>query len=307
MQHSKLLRHSRTPIQYINQLPDTIKGIAFALISNALFIGVGALVRTLSESLDVFQILLFRQLVFIVLLLPAITKNVDHLLKPKMLPFHILRVTGAFISLYLGFLTVSNIPFAEATALGFLKVIFVAIISRLFLSEMVNAARMLTITIGFIGVIMVVQPAFDNTSTFYTLMGVIASIGAAVAVICVRKMAAVESKTVVLVYQAVFVGLIAIVPSVLAWQWPTTEQWILLMLVGVISSIAQWFGVTAYKWGEANVIANVEYTQMIYSIALGYWLFSETPNALAIVGVGVILGSSLLPYIKPLFKRPATR
>jgi len=298
MQHTRPTRPSLSPLQYFNQLPDTFKGIVFALISNALFIGVGAIVRTLSEHIDIFQILLFRQIIFIILLLPAMANNIDALLHPKMVPYHILRVSGAFVALYLGFLTVSNIPLADATALGFLKVIFVAIVSRIFLSEAVSRFRVMSITIGFIGVIMVVQPTFSQASNFYILMGIIASIGAAVAVICVRKMAAVESKVVVLAYQAIFVGIISLVPSLMLWQWPTLDQLILLSLVGVISSVAQWFGVTAYKWGEANVIANVEYSQMVYSVILGYWWFSELPNSLALAGVAIILVSSVLPFLR---------
>lgn len=290
-------------VSYWSQLPDSVKGVGLALISNALFIIVGVLVRLLSETIDASQILLFRQLIFIVLLSPAIIKNVDALMSPKMVPIHLLRVSGAFVALYLGFLTVSNIPFADATALGFLKVIFVAIISRVALAEAVNRVRLLTISVGFIGVLMVVQPTFDTGSSFYIFTGVIASIGAAMAAICVRKLSSVESKTVVLAYQAIFVGVVALIPSILAWQWPSAYEVTLLILVGVISSIAQWFGVTAYKWGEANIISNVEYSQMIYSVVLGYWLFSEMPNELALIGVTVIIISSFLPYLNRVFAK----
>lgn len=78
------------------------------------------------------------------------------------------------------------------------------------------------------------------------------------------------------------------------------EQLLLLMCVGVLSSIAQWIGVTAYKYGEANVIANVEYVKIIYSMAIGYWLFAETPNGLAMFGGLTIILSAILPM---LFKR----
>ncbi|MGF1753808.1 DMT family transporter [Vibrio makurazakiensis] len=297
MAHIQPSNSSHPLADYWSQLPDSAKGIGLALISNALFIVVGVMVRLLSETIDAFQILLFRQLIFIVLLTPAIIRNVDSLMSPKMVPVHLLRVSGAFIALYLGFLTVSNIPFADATALGFLKVLFVAIISRVALTEAVGRIRLLTIAIGFVGVLMVVQPTFDTGSSFYIMTGIVASIGAATAAICVRKLSAVESKTVVLTYQAVFVGVVTLIPSIVAWQWPNVYELALLMLVGVVSSIAQWFGVTAYKWGEANVVSNVEYSQMIYSVILGYWLFSEMPNQLALIGVAVIIASSFLPYL----------
>ncbi|WP_241905296.1 hypothetical protein [Vibrio splendidus] len=73
-----------------------------------------------------------------------------------------------------------------------------------------------------------------------------------------------------LAYQAIFVGGVALIPPLIEWQWPTWYELMLLVLVGVISSIGQWFGVTAYKWGEASIVSNIEYSQMIYSMILGY-------------------------------------
>lgn len=287
----------RPLLSFFDGLSDPAKGIALALISNALFILVGVIVRELSQSIDIFQILLFRQLVFVTLLIPSIISNIDAMLHPKMVSMHVWRVTGAFIALYFSFLTVSNIPFADATALGFLKVLFVAVISRLFLKENVGWARMTTILIGFTGVMLVVQPSLESESMFYVGTGLVAALGAAIAVICVRKMANVESKTVVLAYQAIFVGAFALIPAIIEWQWPTWSELALLVLVGVISSIGQWFGVTAYKWGEANVVSNVEYSQMIYSMVLGYLLFAELPDSLALIGASVILFSAILPFI----------
>lgn len=49
--------------------------------------------------------------------------------------------------------------------------------------------------------------------------------------------------------------------------------------------------------GEANVVSNVEYSQMIYSMVLGYLLFAELPNSLALIGASVILFSAILPFI----------
>ena len=287
----------RPLLSFFDGLSDPAKGIALALISNALFILVGVIVRELSQTIDIFQILLFRQLVFVTLLMPSIISNIDAMLHPKMLSMHVWRVTGAFIALYFSFLTVSNIPFADATALGFLKVLFVAVISRLFLKENVGWARMTTILVGFTGVMLVVQPTLESESLFYVGTELVAALGADIAVICVRKMANVESKTVVLAYQAIFVGAVALIPAIIEWQWPTWSELALLMLVGVISSIGQWFGVTAYKWGEANVVSNVEYSQMIYSMVLGYLLFAELPNSLALIGASVILFSAILPFI----------
>ena len=280
----------------------TAKGIFLALFSTALFTSVAALVRQLSDDYDAFQILFFRQLVFVLLLVPAMRNNMKVLLKPNKVRLHILRILGAFTALYLGFVTVSNIAFADATALGFLQVIFVALIARLALKEEVTMRRCLTITIGFTGVMLVVQPSFTGNEFVYVMTGVAAAFGAAIAVICVRAVAQTEPKITLLAYQAACVGLIALIPAIYQWQTPTIEDLLWLLSIGVISSIAQYVGISAYKWAEANIIANVEYVKIIYSVLIGWILFSELPNMWALVGVLTILASALIPMVWSYFE-----
>jgi len=279
----------------LRSLPPHIKGISLALISSALLVIVGVLVRKLNSHIDIFQILLFRQVVFIILLLPVMSLNIDKLLRPRHIKLHALRIVGAFFGLYFGFLTISHIPFTDATALGFTKVLFVALISRLFLAEKVGPARLFTIVIGFIGVLLVVQPSFNNNEFIYILSGLLGAAGASVAIVCIRKLSQTESRFILMTYQALFVGLIAFIPSLLHWQWPSSSELILLLLVGVFSAAAQWIGISAYKCAEANIIANVEYVKIIYSLLLGYYLFSEFPNNLALFGSAVIIASALIP------------
>ncbi|NDV24549.1 DMT family transporter [Desulfovibrio sp. JC022] len=278
-------------------LPDSAKGIMLALVANAMFVTVGVCVRQISDNIDVFQILLFRQLVFITVLSPSIYKNLDTLLRPRMLKLHALRIGGAFFALLLGFVTVSNLPLAEATALGFSKVLFVALFARFLLNEAIGKSRLTTIVTGFAGVMLVVQPSLENMTFLYTLTGLGSAVAAAVAVFCVKKIIHVESKTNLLVYQAFFVGLLTLLPSIIYWKWPTAFELAILIFIGLISSAAQWISVTAYSYGEANVISNVEYTKMIYSIFLGYFFFAELPDALSVAGVMIILASAFIPQL----------
>ncbi len=287
-------------------VPAPLKGISLALISTALFVLSGMLVRLLSATIDTFEILLFRQIVFIIVLLPAIKKNIEVLRKPKKIKLHTLRIFSAFVSLYFGFVTVSNLPFADAQALGFLQVLFVALISRTFLSERMTPSRVLTILIGFVGVMLIVQPELDNIASPFILTGAINALGAAIAVVCVRKVATTEPKITLLAYQALFVGFITLTPAIYNWKWPTWSELNLLILVGLLSSVGQWIGVTAYKFTEANIVANVQYVSILYSLVLGFFIFAEIPNDLVIIGAIVLLSSALIPLLYTHIKATAT-
>ncbi|MBE8604341.1 DMT family transporter [Vibrio sp. OPT10] len=273
-----------------------MKGITLALISTALFTIVGVFVRQLSTDYDTFQILFFRQLIFMLLLLPAIRKNIGVLLKPNKISLHLLRILGAFTALYFGFISVSNIPFSDATALGFLQVLFVALIAHFVLVEQITSSRIFTIVVGFIGVMTVVRPTFASHN-LYVLSGVIAALGAPVAVVCVRKVAQSEPKITLMAYQALAIGLMTLIPTLYLWRTPTVEDFMLLLLVGIISSFAQYVGISAYKWVQANIIANVEYVKIIYSLIIGLVVFSEIPDLWSMIGALIILISALIPLI----------
>ncbi|ERM58153.1 Permease of the drug/metabolite transporter (DMT) superfamily [Vibrio cyclitrophicus FF75] len=218
------------------------------------------------------------------------------LLKPNKISLHLLRILGAFTALYFGFISVSNIPFSDATALGFLQVLFVALIAHFVLVEQITSSRIFTIVVGFIGVMTVVRPTFASHN-LYVLSGVIAALGASVAVVCVRKVAQSEPKITLMAYQALAIGLMTLIPTLYLWRTPTVEDFMLLLLVGIISSFAQYVGISAYKWVQANIIANVEYVKIIYSLIIGLVVFSEIPDLWSMIGALIILISALIPLI----------
>jgi len=78
---------------------------------------------------------------------------------------------------------------------------------------------------------------------------------------------------------------------------------VLLVLVGVISSVAQWIGVTAYKLGEAYVIANVEYAKIIDSLLFGNWLFAEIPDSVTLIGVLIIIARVFFPLVSRYWRK----
>lgn len=282
----------------------TTLGISLALVSTGLFVFTSVLVRNLSTTIDTFQILLFRQIIFVLVLIPAIYSNLSIIIKPNYKRWHVARILGAFSALYFGYITVSHLPLANAQALGFVQVLFVAMLSKTILSELVSLHRWVTVVCGFFAVLLIVQPDFSSTSILYTGYGLLGALGAAVAVICVRKVSQSEPKITLLSYQALFVGLMALLPAIQHWVWPNVNQLCLLVLIGVISAIAQWIGVTAYQYAKANIIANVQYASILYSLGFGMLLFAEYPNTLATVGIILLVCSAGIPLVSQKLNKP---
>ena len=66
--------------------------------------------------------------------------------------------------------------------------------------------------------------------------------------------------------------------------------------MGILVTIGQWVGIKALRLGEASIIGNVQYMQLIYGAILGFFMFNEIPDIYTVVGALVIIGSSLYMF-----------
>jgi drug/metabolite transporter (DMT)-like permease len=241
----------------------------------------------------VLQILFFRQIVVFLSSLPSIQRSFPHSLKTKFPGQHALRLIGAFIALAGGIWAVAVLPLTTAATLGFSKVFFVALLAALFLKETVGRHRIIAVVVGFIGVLVIMRPSINGLADYNAIIPVVAAMGAALAVITVRRLSQTESTATLLIYQAVFVGVLAGIPLPWLWNTPDLPGLLLLLAMGLLAAMGQWFGVKALRLGEASVIGNIQYVQLIYAAVLGYILFSEVPDLQTLIGAAVIVASSV--------------
>ena len=251
-----------------------------------------ALIKLVGERIDVFQILLVRQLVMALIVVPTIMTNFPGSLKTNNIGLQLLRIFLALVAMSFGFTAVINMPLADATAIGFAKSFFVTICAIFFLNEVIGFRRWFAVIIGFIGVLIVLRPGFEG----FTIYGVYALIGAAGAgsvMVVIRILTRTESTITILTYQALGVGLAVAIPGIWFWIWPTPLEWMLLIAMGIISYIAQMLNITAYKYGEASVMASLDYARLIYAVFFGWLLFENLPDFWTWFGAMIIIAASV--------------
>jgi len=273
--------------------PDNIKGIMWALLATGLFASVAAMAKLAVTDYHVLQILFFRQVMVFLSSLPSIASSFPQSLKTSHIGLHALRLTGAFVALSTSIWAVAVLPLTTAITLAFAQVFFVALLAMRFLEEPVGRHRIGAVIVGFIGVVVVMQPGVDGVINLYSLIPLVGAVGAAFAVISVRKLSQTESTATLLVYQAVFVGLLAGIPLFWVWVTPDLSSLLLLLTMGAIATMGQWVGVKALRLGEASVIGNIQYMQLIYAAVLGYVIFGEIPNFETLLGAAIIIASAL--------------
>jgi drug/metabolite transporter (DMT)-like permease len=181
---------------------------------------------------------------------------------------------------------------ADATAIAFAKSFFVTIFAVLFLKETVGLYRWSAVAVGFLGVLVMLRPGAEG----YSIYGLMALGGAACAgmvMVIIRKLSRTDPPSTILAYQAIGVGLIMAVPAYIQWIPPTSTEWALLAAIGFVSYFAQKANIYAYSYGEASMLASLDYVRLIYATLFGWILFSELPSISTWVGAAIIVLASI--------------
>jgi drug/metabolite transporter (DMT)-like permease len=273
--------------------PENVKSVYWALLATAMFSVAAAMAKVAVNEYHVLQILFFRQIIVFLSCLPSIAKSFPASLKTQHPKIHAARLLGAFVALSCGIWAVSVLPLTTATTLGFAQVLFVALLAWVFLKETVGIHRLSAIFMGFIGVVIVMRPGGEEIINLNALIPIMGAIGAGVAIISVRKLSQTESTATLLIYQALFVGILAGLPLFWLWTTPDLIGILFLLAMGVVAAAANWAGVKALRLGEASVVGNIHYMQLIYAAILGLFLFNEVPDIYTILGAAFIIGSSI--------------
>ena len=249
------------------------------------------LIKLVGQRLHVTQIILVRQVVILGIMLPNIARAFPGSLYTSRPGLQLTRVAVALVAMMCGFTAVINMPLADATAIGFAKSFFVTIFAILILKEVVGVRRWMAIIVGFIGVLIMLQPG-SSGFTIYGVYAIIGALAAGLVMVIIRLLSRTERPATILLYQAAGVGIIMLAPALYYWQPPTTSEWVLLICIGATGWVSQMANIYAYKFGEASLLAPIEYTRLIYATLIGIIIFSEYPGTATIAGAALVVAAS---------------
>ena len=250
------------------------------------------LIKLLGQHLHVTQILLLRQGGILVMVLPAILRNFPGSLRATRPGMQISRMAFSLVAMLGGFTAIIHLPLADATAIFFAKSFFMTIFAVLILGEIVGVYRWSAIAIGFIGVIIMLQPGTDNFS-LYSLASLVGAAAAAAVMIILRILSQSDSANTILTWSALGIGLVMAVPGIYFWQWPTTSEWVLLGALAITSYLGQRFNIYAYKYGEASLLASLDYVRLLWATLFGFLVFGHLPGTPIWVGAAIVIAAAI--------------
>ncbi len=219
-------------------------------------------------------------------------------LKTKRIGLHLTRSAMGLTAMALTFSAIMLLPLAEQTTLGFAVPIFATILSALFLKEAVGRHRWGAVVIGFIGVIIVVQPGGTHIPLIGAAVGLGSAFAVAITSLQIRSMGRTEAATTTVFW----FSLIAAVPlAVLLPFFITphdTTEWILMIAIGVLGGIGQ-IGITAaLRLAPVSTVIVMDYSALIWSTLFGWLIWSHIPGPATWIGAAVIILSSVYIAIR---------
>jgi drug/metabolite transporter (DMT)-like permease len=283
-------------------------GIAFMLASALISALNGALAKMLSEDMSALEIVFFRNLIGVFLILYTLKHTPAKLNGGKI---HLLFVRGlfGFSAMILFFYTITTIPLGEAITLNKTSPFFVTLLAYFLLKEHLTFRVGIALIIGFIGVVLIAKP-FTMSISYEHMLGVLGGFFAAAAYTTIKKIKNIyDSRVIVLSFVGVGTLLPALLflssnfvnaPTALGFLFPlfvipnSVTIWLLIIFMAFISTLSQWLLTKAYSSSQLSIIGVIGYTNIPFALGFGYMLGDSFPDSLSMIGIAFIIVGGIL-------------
>jgi len=254
-----------------------------------------ALTKLAGESINMGQVMLIRGVfatVFIGLI--AFQQGALTRLRHAVHPMVAVRSLGEVLATICFLIALSNLPIANVSAVLQALPLAVTMGAALLLGEPVGWRRWMSIAVGFAGVLIIVQPGYDGFSV-YSVWALACVFFCTVRDIATKRVPPEIPSFVVSTVTAASVTIAGalLVQPMGGWTSPSGSTVATLALAAVLLVIGYQFIIMSMRMGDISFIAPFRYTALLWSILLGYLVFSDVPDAVMIVGSAVIVGSGL--------------
>ena len=272
-------------------------GVLYGIASVACFAMMDACVKWL-DQFPVGEVLFARfffGLIPILMLVPrSEIKTFYKTSRPKLHAFRAVSGTFAIVAL---FIALREIPLADVVSLTFGGPIFVTLGSIFFLSEKVGFRRWSAVFIGFIGMLLIVKPAYQELNIYY-IFPIIFCIFFACVALSIRSLSTTEPNYRIALYFSLLSMCVGLFTLPFGWVVPSKFELFLLIFTGIIGSYANILLTASLRIAEASLVTPTKYLNLVFAILLGYFIWGEIPKILTLLGATLIIVSSIIIFVR---------
>jgi drug/metabolite transporter (DMT)-like permease len=242
----------------------------------------------------------FRNLVSLVVAAILLRRSKDPSLKwgKGNLPYLLIRAAAGTAGILCNFYAVDHLLLANASMLNKMSPFFVLLFSYLLLKEKLTPTQVGVVLVAFGGSLLIVKPVLSNLELIPSLLGLLGGLGAGLAYTMVRKLGLRGERGTYIVFFFSAFSCVVLVPYLLGNFVPmTAQQLCMLLLAGTSATVGQ-FGITAaYTHAPAREVSVFDYSQVIFSAILGFFVFGDVPDGLSVGGYVLIIGAAVVMFL----------
>jgi drug/metabolite transporter (DMT)-like permease len=245
-------------------------------------------------ELNVFQLMLIRSSVGLLLLAPLVWRAGGlAAVKTQRLPQHIARNTIHFGAQLGWFFALTLIPIGQVVAIEFTMPIWTAILAAMFLGERFTTFKFAAIVLGIVGVIMIVRPATGEINPGQ-LIALAAAVGFGTSVAMVKSLTRTEQTVTIIFYMLAVQTAGSLLPALSVWQWPSLTIWGWAVVVAFCGTFSHYCMARALLYADASVVVPMDFLRVPLTALMGWLLYSERLDAFTVLGAALILVGNFL-------------
>ena len=215
-----------------------------------------------------------------------------HLRWPSNFQIQLIRSLFLFLSTILFFYAISIISLPEALTLAFVSPMIVTLLSAIILKEKVGFRRWSAVVVGFIGVLFVIRPGFNEVN-LATITALGCGICYAIYIISTRRLSNQDSPLLTLIFTGLSGSIVISLIVPFYWSDLTLIQLLLLVLLAAIGTLAHFLLILSLNFAEASKLAPLSYSEIIMNVIIGYYFFGDFPSQWVWIGLVIIVASGV--------------
>ncbi|MBS5800332.1 MAG: DMT family transporter [Clostridiales bacterium] len=274
------------------------KGILYIVLSAFSFAFMNAFVR-LAGDLPSVQKSFFRNLVALIFAAIVLKRSkIGFSYKKENLKPLILRSIFGTLGILCNFYAIDKLVLADASMLNKMSPFFAILFSYLLLKEKIDWVQAISVAGAFVGSLFIIKPSFHNVELIPALAGFAGGMAAGAAYTFVRILGQRGEKGPFIVFFFSSFSCVTTLPFLIfQYHAMSLTQVIYLLLAGLAAAGGQFAITAAYCYAPAKEISIYDYSQIIFSAILGFFLFGQIPDFYSDLGYVIICGMAIFMFL----------
>ena len=265
-------------------------GIVWMIAAGVLFVAVAVTVRFLGTDMPAVEAAFIRYVLGLLLLTPVLIKIQWRRSIRRNMKLYIARGLVHGFAVMLWFFAMARIPIAEVMAIGYAAPIFTALGAVVVFKERIRIRRVIAISVGFIGMLVILRPGL-TTISIGAAAQLLAASCFAISFLFTKKLTQTEDSSEILVMLSIFCTL-ALLPGALSqWQHPQLDQLFWLLLTAIFATAGHYALTKSIANAPLTVTQPFSFLQLVWAAIIGYVFFREIPDIWVCVGGMMIVGA----------------